>query len=186
MPATAALVVGSVSQPSLNRRLAHALTELAPRADLELHDVDIAQLPFFAAEFQSEDDYPQLGREFKRRIDDPSGILFVTPEYNRSIPGVLKNAIDWASRPVGASSFPDRPVAVIGATKGAISTAVAQNHLKAILSAQGAAVLGRPEAYIRYRDGLIDDDGRVTDASTEEFLLGFLRAFHDLIERWRD
>lgn len=185
MPVTASLVVGSVSQPSLNRRLADALVRLAPRADLELRDVPIGQLPFFAAELQSEDDYPEVGREFKRRIDGADGILFVTPEYNRSIPAVLKNAIDWASRPVGASSFPDRPVAVIGTSTGAISTAVAQNHLKAILTSQGAAVLGRPEAYIRYRDGLIDDDGRVTDASTEEFLLSFLRSFHDLIVRWR-
>ena len=181
---TVALLVGSVSEPSLNRRLAGALMALAPRADLKMHDVPIAQLPVFGAQLQTVDDYPEVGREFKRHVDAADGILFVTPEYNRSITGVLKNAVDWASRPVGASSLAGRPVAVIGASKGAISTAVAQNHLKAILTSQGAAVLGRPEAYIRYTDGLIDDDGAVTDASTEKFLLSFLRAFHDLIDRW--
>lgn len=185
MTCTVALIVGSVSEPSLNRRLADALALLAPRAELEFQDVPIGQLPFFGAHLQSKDDYPEIGSDFKAQLDAADGILFVTPEYNRSIPGVLKNAVDWASRPKGDSSFTDRPVGVIGMSKGAISTAVAQNHLKAILSAQGAAVLGRPEAYIRYRDGLIDDDGKVTDASTEKFLLSFLQAFRDLIERWR-
>lgn len=178
-----ALVVGSVSEPSLNRRLADALTRLAPEAALELADVPIGQLPHFGAHLQKKEDYPEIGRAFKEAIDSADGLLIVTPEYNRSIPGVLKNAIDWASRPVGESSFPGRPTAVIGTSKGAISTAVAQNHLKAILSAQGAQVLGSPEAYIRYTDGLIDDEGRVTDASTERFLAKFLLSFHGLIRR---
>jgi len=183
-PYTVALIVGSVSQPSLNRRLADALMRLAPDAGLELRDVPIDGLPFFGAHMQSKDDYPQIGRAFKRAVDAADGLLIVTPEYNRSIPGVLKNAIDWASRPDGESSFPGRPAAVIGTSEGDISTAVAQNHLKAILTSQGAVVLGEPEAYIKYDEGLIDDDGTVTDAATEEFLATFLSSFHDLLDRF--
>lgn len=182
-PRTVAVIVGSVSQPSLNRRLADALAALAPDAGLELRDAPIGDLPFFGAHMQSAEDYPQIGREFKRIVDGADGLLIVTPEYNRSIPGVLKNAIDWASRPEGESSFPGRPTAVIGASEGDISTAVAQNHLKAILTSQGAAVLGEPEAYIKYEDGLIDDESRATDASTREFLAEFLRSFRELIDR---
>ncbi|MET0736544.1 MAG: NADPH-dependent FMN reductase [Microbacterium sp.] len=178
-----ALIVGSVSEPSLNRRLADALTLLAPDAGLTLTDVPIGGLPFFGAHMQSEEDYPQVGRAFKKAIDGAQGLLIVTPEYNRSIPGVLKNAIDWASRPEGANSFRGRPTAVIGMSEGAVSTAVAQNHLKAILTSQGALVLGEPEAYIQYTPGLFYDDGTVTDESTEAFLRDFLTSFHDLIEK---
>lgn len=182
---TVALIVGSVSTPSLNRRLANALVGLSADAGLRLDDVSIEQLPFFGAHLQSPEDYPAVGREFKDAIDAADGLLLITPEYNRSIPGVLKNAIDWASRPVGQNSFAGRPVAVTGMSKGVISTAVAQNHLKAILSSQGALVLGEPEAYIRYRDGLIADDGTVTDESTRRFLLSFLEGLRDLIARCR-
>lgn len=179
---TVALIVGSVSQPSLNRRLADALEVLAPDAGLELVDVPIDELPFFGAHMEKSEDYPEVGRRFKRAIDDADGLLLVTPEYNRSITGVLKNAIDWASRPQGVNSFAGRPTAVIGTSPGDISTAVAQNHLKAILTSQGALVLGDPEAYISYEEGLIDDDGRVTDASTRDFLVEFLTAFRALID----
>jgi len=96
---------------------------------------------------------------------------------------VLKNAIDWLSRPEGDSSFPGRPTAVTGMSEGAVSTAVAQNHLKAILTSQGVQLLGEPEAYIQYESGLIADDGTVPDADTRRFLLEFLQAFHDLIAR---
>ncbi|MGN8552907.1 UNVERIFIED_CONTAM: NAD(P)H-dependent oxidoreductase [Microbacterium sp. SLM126] len=181
---TVALIVGSVSQPSLNRRLADALAVLAPDAGLELRDVPIGDLPFFGAHMQSAQDYPEEGRALKRTVDGADGLLIVTPEYNRSIPGVLKNAIDWASRPEGESSFPGRPVAVIGTSEGDISTAVAQNHLKAILTSQGAQVLGEPEAYVKYEEGLIGDDGLVTDTATREFLAEFLGAFRDLIDRF--
>lgn len=183
-PRTVALIVGSVSQPSLNRRLANALVGLAPDAGLRLEDVPIGELPFFGAHLQSEDDYPEVGRSFKRALDGVDGLLIVTPEYNRSIPAVLKNAVEWASRPNGDSSFPGLPTAVTGTSEGAVSTAVAQNHLKAVLTAQGAVVLGDPEVYVRYRTGLIADDGTVTDASTREFLTGFLTAFRALIDRF--
>lgn len=178
---TVGLIVGSVSEPSLNRRFAQALAGLAPGADLAVTDIPIGDLPFFGTQYQKE--FPPVGVEFKRAVDAADGLLIVTPEYNRSIPGVLKNAVDWATRPMGESSFPGKPVAVTGASKGVISTAVAQNHLKAILTAQGAAVLGVPEAYIRIDDDFFADDGSFASDGTREFLQGFLDNFRSLIAR---
>ena len=108
-------------------------------------------------------------------------LMFVTPEYNRSIPGALKNAIDWGSRPWGKNSFAHKPSAVIGTSPGAISTAVAQQHLRSILSFVNSPELAQPEAYIQYRDGLITDDGEVTDPTTAEFLRTWLGAFEVFI-----
>ncbi|MDX2377229.1 NAD(P)H-dependent oxidoreductase [Microbacterium sp. LRZ72] len=177
-----AMIVGSVSEPSLNARFGDALARLAPRAGLTITTVPIDGLPFFGAHLQKAEDYPDVGRELKDAVDGADGLLVVTPEYNRSIPGVLKNAVDWLSRPVGESSFPGKPTAVIGTSKGVISTAVAQAHLKSILASQGANLVGSPEAYIRYSEGLVDDEGNVTDADTEGFLLTFLRAHRALID----
>lgn len=179
---TVGLIVGSVSEPSLNRRFADALAALAPDADLEFRDIPIGDLPFYGTQYDT--DFPERGWAFKRAIEAADGLLIVTPEYNRSIPGVLKNAIDWATRPVGQSSLPDKPTAVIGASGGVISTAAAQQHLKAILAAQGAPLVGRPEAYIRTGDGFFDENGAIASDGTRAFLTGFLRALHDLIERW--
>lgn len=179
---TIGCIVGSVSQPSLNRRLAGALTRLAPRAGLEFRDIPIGHLAFYGN--QMDDAYPQVGWDLKNAVADVDGLVFVTPEYNRSIPAVLKNAIDWLSRPKGKSSFSNKPTGVIGTSKGVVSTAVAQADLKSILASQGAPLVGSPEAYIRYTEGLVDDDGRVTDESTEKFLIEFLLALHDLVRRW--
>lgn len=179
---TVGLIVGSVSEPSLNRRFADALVALAPDAELEFRDIPIAHLPFYGTQYDS--DFPEEGWAFKRAVESAAGLLIVTPEYNRSIPAVLKNAIDWASRPSGKNSLPNKPTGVIGASEGVISTAAAQQHLKAILAAQGAPLVGRPEAYIRVADGFFGDDGEIADAGTREFLTGYLRALHDLIARW--
>lgn len=178
---TVGLIVGSVSEPSLNRRFAGALAKLAPRAGLELREIPIGELPFYGTQYDR--GFPPVAQEYRAALDEVPGLLMVTPEYNRSIPGVLKNAIDWATRPSGESWFPGKPVGVIGTSKGAISTAVAQNHLKAVLTAVGAAVLGRPEAYVRYTEGLVDDDGDVTDASTERFLVRYLEALRAHVVR---
>lgn len=178
------VIVGSASEASLNRRLATALERLAGEAGLTFTDIPIAHLPFYGTQFDR--DYPDAGWEFKRAIEDADGLLIVTPEYNRSIPGVLKNAIDWASRPGGASSFPGKPTAVIGASKGVVSTAVAQAHLKSILVAQGTPLVGVPEAYIRVGDDFFADDGSVASEGTRSFLTGFLTALHDLIGRWAE
>jgi chromate reductase len=179
---TVAVIVGSVSELSLNRRFADALVALGPAADLEFRDIPIGHLPFYGAQYDK--DFPADGWAFKRAIESADGLLIVTPEYNRSIPAVLKNAIDWASRPTGESSLPDKPTGVIGASKGVISTAAAQQHLKAILASQGAPLVGRPEAYIRIGDDFFDEEGGIASEGTREFLTGFLRALHDLMGRW--
>jgi chromate reductase len=110
-------------------------------------------------------------------------VLFVTPEYNRSIPGALKNAIDWASRPYGQNSFARKPSAIIGTSPGKIGTAVAQQHLRSILAFCNSPLMNSLEAYIQFTPGLITGTGEVTDASTEEFLRNYMREFHGFIER---
>lgn len=110
-------------------------------------------------------------------------MLFVTPEYNRSIPGGLKNAIDWASRPVGTNSFTQKPSATIGASPGSINTAIAQQHLRAILAACDSPQMTAPEAYIHFTPGLISDQGVVSNGSTEGFLRHFLEEFADFVAR---
>ena len=110
-------------------------------------------------------------------------MLFVTPEYNRSIPGALKNAIDWASRPYGKNSFARKPSAVIGTSPGTIGTAVAQQHLRSMLSFCNSPQMNSLEAYIQFKPGLITDDGEVTDDATEEFLRNYMPEFHAFIAR---
>ena len=104
-------------------------------------------------------------------------VLFVTPEYNRSIPGGLKNAIDWASRPYGTNAFTNKPSAIIGASPGAISTAIAQQHLRGVLASCGSPHMLAPEAYVHFTKGLIADDGAMADERTEAFLRNFMEEF---------
>jgi chromate reductase, NAD(P)H dehydrogenase (quinone) len=173
-------IVGSLSKKSINRRLARALEKIAP-SDLELFEIPIAELPLYNHDFDS--DYPEVGKALKAAIEGADAVLFVTPEYNRSIPGSLKNAIDWSTRPWGKNSLNAKPVAVIGASPGLISTAVAQQHLKSILAFTNSPLLGQPEAYIQFSEGLINDDGEITREATTEFLTLFLEAFHGHIKR---
>ncbi len=170
------LLVGSISSTSINRRLASALVKLAPQAGLTLTEIPIVGLPFYSSDHDAA--IPAEAAEFKGAIESSDAILIVTPEYNRSIPGVLKNALDTASRPWGQNSFAAKPSAVIGASVGAIGTAVAQQHLRSILSFLASPELAQPEAYIQLREGLITDSGEVTDESTAEFLLSWLKAVH--------
>ena len=169
-------LVGSISSTSINRRLSRALVKLAPQADLRLTEIPIAGLPFYSADNDAA--IPAEAAEFKRAIEAADGIVLVTPEYNRSVPGVLKNALDTASRPWGQNSFAGKPSAVIGTSIGAIGTAVAQQHLRSILSFLASPELSQPEAYLHMTDGLITEDGDVTNADTEAFLLSWLRALH--------
>ena len=180
---TVGLIVGSVSEPSLNRRFAEALVRLAPGTGLVIREIPIAELPFYGAQYDK--DFPAVGRAFKDAVDSADGLLIVTPEYNRSIPGALKNALDWASRPSGQSSLTGKPTGVTGASKGAISTALAQSHLKSILAAQGAPLVGAPEVYIRITDDFFTDDGEIAAEGTRDFLTGFLQRLHELIRRWQ-
>ena len=180
---TVGLIVGSVSEPSLNRRFAEALVRLAPGTGLVIREIPISELPFYGAQYDK--DFPAVGRAFKDAVDSADGLLIVTPEYNRSIPGALKNALDWASRPSGQSSLTGKPTGVTGASKGAISTALAQSHLKSILAAQGAPLVGAPEVYIRITDDFFTEDGAIANEGTREFLTGFLQRLHELIRRWQ-
>lgn len=178
---TIGYIVGSISSTSINRQLAKALEALAP-AGVTLVEIPIKDLPFYSPDHDA--DYPQVARDFKQAIEDVDGVIIVTPEYSRSLPGVLKNALDWAARPYGQGSFAGKPTAVIGTSQGPISTAAAQQHLKAILAHYDAPVLGQPEGYIQSTPGLFTDAGETTNEGTAAFLTAYLEAFGALIDRY--
>ena len=172
--------VGSLSSTSINRILSRALLRVAP-PDLEFTEIPIGDLPLYSPDF--DDDYPAEAVALKEAISASDAVLFVTPEYNRSIPGALKNAIDWASRPWGQNAFDHMPAAVIGASPGPIGTAVGQQSLRAVLSFCNARQMTAPEAYIHFRPGLFTDQGEVTDESTASFLRDFMQEFRIHTER---
>jgi chromate reductase len=178
---TVGFLVGSLARESINRKLAQALARLAPASGLDLREIPIRELPLYSYDYDA--DFPQVAKDFKRAIADVDAILFVTPEYNRSIPGALKNAIDWASRPWGTNSFTRKPTGIIGTSPGAIGTAVAQQHLRSVLCFCNSPLMNTVEAYIQFKPGLITTGGEVTDASTEEFLRKYLGEFHQFIAR---
>ncbi len=177
---TVGYFVGSLAKGSINRKLAKALVNLAPDA-LQMREIGFSELPLYSYDY--DDDYPTVAREFKAAIADVDAVLFVTPEYNRSIPGALKNSIDWASRPWGQNSFTKKPCAIIGTSIGAIGTAVGQQHLKSIMSFCNSPMMNAVEAYIQFSDGLISDDGQVSVESTEDFLRNYMSEFSDFIGR---
>ena len=172
--------VGSLSKASINRKLANALVRLAP-AELVMTEIPFRDLPLYC--YDSDADFPPPARALKDAIASVDAILFVTPEYNRSIPGGLKNAIDWASRPFGKNSFARKPSAIIGTSPGKIGTAVAQAHLRSIMAFCNSPLMNSIEAYIQFTEGLITDDGAVTNESTAKFLRGFMTEFHGFIGR---
>src|SRR6516225_9724530 len=177
---TVGYIIGSLSAASINRTLSKALIRLAPD-NLSLIEIPIRDLPLYNRDLDA--DYPPVGRALKDAIAAVDAVLFVTPEYNRGLPGCLKNAIDWASRPYGTNSFARKPSAVIGASPGKIGTALAQQHLRSALSFCNSPQMSAPEAYIQFTPGLITDDGEVTDKSTEQFLCDFMDAFGVFITR---
>jgi len=172
--------VGSLSTRSINRLLAKALVGVAPRG-LEMVEIPFKDLPLYNYDYDA--DFPSVATTFKGALTAVDAVLFVTPEYNRSIPGALKNAIDWASRPYGKNSFTRKPSGVIGTSTGKIGTAVAQQHLRSILSFCNSPMMNAIEAYIQFAPGLITEDGRVTDKGTEDFLRNYMTEFHQFIER---
>ena len=172
--------VGSLSSQSINRRLALALAGLAP-PQLVLTEIPIRDLPMYSQDHDA--DYPPAARALKQAIADCDAVLFVTPEYNRSIPGCLKNAIDWASRPWGKNSFARKPSGVIGTTPGAIGTAVAQSHLRGVLCFCNSPLMNNVEAYIQFKPELITAEGKVTDAETEKFLRNYMEELHGFVAR---
>jgi chromate reductase len=172
--------VGSLSSKSINRLLSKAVVRLAPE-ELEMTEIPFRDLPLYTPDFDA--DYPPAGVALKDAIAASDAIMFITPEYNRSIPGALKNAIDWASRPWGKNSFRRKPTATMGASTGAIGTAVAQQALRSVLSFCNSPQMNAIEAYIQFKPGLILEDGTVTNESTEEFLRNYMLEFYQFIGR---
>lgn len=170
---TIGYLVGSISSASINRRLAKALAGLAP-AGVRMVEIPIADLPFYSLD--AEQDFPAAATAFKQAVTDADGVLIVTPEYSRSIPGVLKNALDWAARPYGQNAFAGQVVASAGASPSPIGTATAQQHLRSILVHFDARLLGQPELFFQ-DGGAIAEDGTVADAEVRELLTGFLETF---------
>jgi len=172
--------VGSLSSTSINRTLASALIALAPD-ELEFTEIPIRDLPLYSQDY--DDDFPPEGRRLKDAIEASDGILFVSPEYNRSIPGALKNAIDWGSRPWGTNSFARKPTGIIGASPGGIGTAVMQSSMRSVLSFLDAPQLNSPEAYITFNPAAYGADGTVTDESTRTFLAHYMEEYSAFVQR---
>ena len=167
------VIVGSNRRESINRKLANALAVLGGNA-FEARLIRIDDLPMYNQDH--EQPVPAPVARFKGEVEDSDALLFVTPEHSRSIPAVLKNAIDWGARPWGKTSWPGKPAAIIGTSAGVVSTAVAQQHLRAVLADLGLHVAGG-EAYIAYKPELIDAQNRVSDESVRKFLGEFMDKF---------
>lgn len=165
-----AVIVGSLRKDSFNRQLATALTRLGPQ-DFTFKQLEIGDLPLYNQDDDGDQKAPV--KRLKSEIQASQGLLFVTPEYNRSIPGVLKNAIDNASRPYGQSAFAGKPAGVLGTSIGAIGTALAQQHLRNVLAYLDMPTLAQPEAFIHAKEGLFDDAGNI-GAGSKEFLQGWM------------
>ncbi|MBB3086845.1 NADPH-dependent FMN reductase [Geodermatophilus sabuli] len=172
--------VGSLSSTSINRILSRALIRIAPE-DLRFTEIPIGNLPLYSPDYDTA--YPPEAMALKDGIARSDAVLFVTPEYNRSIPGALKNAIDWASRPWGQNSFHHIPAGVIGASIGAIGTALAQQSLRGVLCFCNARQMTAPEAYIRYSPQTFRDDGEITDETMAAFLKDYMTEFRDHVMR---
>jgi chromate reductase, NAD(P)H dehydrogenase (quinone) len=172
--------VGSLATASINRLLSKALVRLAP-PELEMTEIPFKDLPLYSYDYDA--NYPPVATAFKNALAGVDAVLFVTPEYNRSIPGALKNAIDWASRPYGKNSFTRKPSAVIGTSPGKIGTAIGQQHLRSILSFCNSPQMNAIEAYIQFEPGLITEEGQVTTPAVEKFLRNYMTEFHGFIAR---
>jgi len=169
-----AVVNGSLRKDSINRKLALAIARLAA-GKLDLKLVDLSDLPLYNQDLDAT--YPAAASRVKDEIAAADAVLFVTPEHNRSIPAALKNVIDWVTRPYGTSKWAGKPAAIVGTSGGQVGTAIAQDHLRSILVAQGIALLGRPEIYFIFKEGVFDSDHTVTDPQAKKILEGFVDAF---------
>ncbi len=176
-----AVIVGSLRRDSSNRQLATAIARLAP-ADFTFTHAPIGELPLYN---QDDDASPAASvTQLKASITAAHGVLFVTPEYNRSIPGVLKNAIDHASRPHGQSAWAGKPAGVLGVSPGSTATAMAQQHLRNILACLDMPTLGQPEAFIQKKDGLFDEAGNL-GAGSKAFLQGWMDRYVAWVKKHR-
>lgn len=169
-----AVVIGSLRKGSFNRQLAGAVEKLA--ADrFEFAETGIGEIPLYNQDHDA--DFPAAGLRFKQQIEAADALLIVTPEYNRSIPGVLKNAIDTGSRPPSRNSFQGKPAAVIGTSPGARGSMLAQQHLRNVLVGVGVLAMPQPEVAVQFKEGLIDAEGNITDERTRNYLQGFAERF---------
>ncbi|CAG9167556.1 2-hydroxy-1,4-benzoquinone reductase [Cupriavidus laharis] len=176
------LFIGSLRRDSINRRLATALKRLAP-PELGFTEIAIGDLPLYNQDHEIVGGLPAGVQRMKEALEPVQGVLFVTPEYNRSVPGVLKNALDWASRPKGANSVAGKAGAVCGAAPGAIGTAAGQQHLRTVLAALDVHTMGQPEFYLQFTPDLISMDGQVHNEGTQAFLRQFMQAYAGWVRR---
>jgi chromate reductase, NAD(P)H dehydrogenase (quinone) len=177
-----AVIVGSLRKESVNRKAALELARLAP-GNLDLDIVEIGDLPLYDEDVEA-DGPPQPWTRFRKQIQSSHAVLFVTPEYNRSVPGALKNAIDVGSRPYGSSAWSGKPAAIMTLSPGAIGGFGANHHLRQSLVFLDMPILQQPEAYIGGAFGLFDGTGRLKSEETEAFFKSFIEAFGALIERY--
>jgi chromate reductase, NAD(P)H dehydrogenase (quinone) len=175
-----AVLIGSLRRDSYNRRLAHAMQKLAP-SDFALKELRISDLPLYN---QDDDGNPaEQVKRLKSEIIASQGVIFVTPEYNRSLPGVLKNAIDHASRPYGQSAWAGKPAGIIGASIGAVGTAVSQQHLRGVLAYLDMPTLGQPEVFLQTDDSFFAADGGIANERSKKFLQSWMDAYASWVKR---
>lgn len=176
-----AVLIGSLRRDSYNRRLAQAVQKLAPK-EIAFKELRISDLPLYN---QDDDSNPaEQVKRLKAEIGASQGVIFVTPEYNRSLPGVLKNAIDHASRPYGQSAWAGKPAGIIGASIGAVGSAVSQQHLRGVLAYLDMPTLGQPEVFLQTDDSFFAGDGSIANERTKKFLQGWMDAYVSWVKRF--
>ena len=176
-----AVIVGSLRKGSLNAMLAKALIKLAGER-LEFQHVEINDLPLLNQDLEA--DLPATVKRMKGQIEAADGLLIISPEYNRGISGVLKNAIDWGSRPFGKNSFPGKPAGIGGISPGAIGTALAQAQLRGVLASVGCHVMPQPELFLQNKDGLLAPDGAIGNEGTAKFLGAYVDRYIAFVESY--
>ncbi len=181
MTAKVAVIVGSLRKDSVNRVFAQALAKLA-RPKLDFHIVEIGDLPLYDQDLEAE--LPATVQRFKREVEAADAVLFVTPEYNRTFSAAIKNAIEWGSRPWGKTSWAGKPVAIVGATLGAVGTAAAQSQLRSVVSAVGMALSAQPEVYLNFREDTVVN-GEIADEGFRTLLRDWVDSFSTWIARLR-
>ena len=175
-----AVIVGSLRRESMNKQLADNLVRLGQ--DLfKAEFVNLADVPMLNQDLEA--DLPASVLRLKQAIKDSDAVLLVTPEYNRSVPPLMKNAIDWGSRPYGQNSWTGKPTAIAGLAPGNVGTAAAQAHLRSVITILGVKLMSQPEIYLTNTEGFFDASGRVASTDTAEFLAGFMKKFADWVAK---
>ncbi len=181
-PKTIGVIVGSLRKGAYSRWLAQSLYEIAP-ASLSLREIEIGALPHYNQDLETTSP-PEAWTHFRQQVMGSEGLLFVTPEYNRSMPGALKNALDVGSRPWGQSAWSGKPAAVISISPGALGGMAANHHLRQVMYAVNLSAMTYPEAYLHSAGALFDLDGKLTNQDTRAFLLQFLQTFSEWTDKF--